>query len=137
VTRRGKTPDALLTNARSLRANQTEAEAKLWSRLRAGRLQGLKFRRQALFSADFVADFVCPLAKLIIEVDGSQHADQANYDAMRTRFFEGQGYRVIRFWNNQVLGDLDAVLAAVLAATSLPLPARFASCPSPLLGEGI
>jgi very-short-patch-repair endonuclease len=111
-----------LSKAKSLRANQTEAEDKLWSCLRAGRLQGLKFRRQVPFSADFVADFVCPSMKLIVEVDGSQHADQAEYDAMRTRFFEGQGYRVIRFWNNQVLGEMEAVLRAVLAATSLPLP---------------
>lgn len=136
MTRRGKTPDKLLSHAKSLRANQTEAEDKLWSRLRAGRFHGLKFRRQVPFCADYVADFVCPSAKLIIEVDGSQHAEQVEYDAMRTRFFEGQGYRVIRFWNNQVLGETDTVLRAVLAATSLPLPARSASCPSPLKGEG-
>jgi very-short-patch-repair endonuclease len=122
VTRRGKTPEDLLSHAKNLRTSQTEAEAKLWSRLRAGRFNGLKFRRQVPFSADYVADFVCPAAKLIIEVDGSQHVDQLAYDALRTRFFEGQGYRVIRFWNNQVLGDLDAVLRAVMAATSLPLP---------------
>jgi very-short-patch-repair endonuclease len=135
VTRRGKTPQALLSKAKSLRANQTEAEDKRWSRVRAGRLQGLKFRRQVPFSADFVADFVCPSAKLIVEVDGSQHADQAEYDAMRTRLFERQGYRVIRFWNNQVFGEIDAVLAAILAATSLPLPGA-ARLSLPPEGEG-
>lgn len=122
VTRRGKTPEELLSRAKSLRANQTDAEQKLWSCLRAGRLNGIKFRRQVPFSADYVADFVCPSAKLIVEVDGSQHADQLEYDATRTRFFESQGYRVVRFWNNQVLGEMEAVLRAVLAATSLPLP---------------
>ncbi len=136
VTRRGKTPDDLLAKAKSLRASQTEAEEKLWARLRAGRLNGLKFRRQVPFSAGYVADFVCPSAKLIVELDGSQHADQIEYDAMRTRVFESQGYRVIRFWNNQVLKETDAVLRAVLAATSPPLPARSARCPSPLKGEG-
>ena len=135
VTRRGKTPQDLLIRAKSLRTNQTAAEANLWSRLRAGRFHGLKFRRQVPFSADYVADFVCPSAKLIVEVDGSQHADQAAYDALRTRFFEGQGYRVIRFWNNQVLGEMDAVLRAVLAATSLPLPAA-SQLSLPPEGEG-
>jgi very-short-patch-repair endonuclease len=123
LSRRGKTSDHLLEYARSLRANQTEAEEKLWSRLRAKRFLGLKFRRQVSFSADYIADFVHPKTKLIIELDGSQHSDKLAYDSKRTKFFEGQGYRVIRFWNNDVFSGMDGVLEAILAAiNSSPLP---------------
>ncbi|MFM2409404.1 MAG: hypothetical protein RL481_232 [Pseudomonadota bacterium] len=133
---RGKTPDDLLRNAKALRTNMTDAEARIWSCVRAGRLKGYKFRRQAAFSANYVADFVCPNAKLIVEVDGSQHADQAAYDERRTRFFESQGYRVIRFWNNDVLARTEDVLKAILAAIEdSPLLARDARLSSPLQGE--
>jgi very-short-patch-repair endonuclease len=133
---RGKTPDELLRNAKALRTNMTEAEARIWSRLRAGRLKGHKFRRQVSFSADYIADFVCPAVKLIVEVDGSQHADQTTYDERRTRFFETQGYRVIRFWNNDVLARTEDVLTAILAAIEdPPLPAATRLSLSPL-GRG-
>jgi very-short-patch-repair endonuclease len=123
LSRRGQTPEQLLRYARSLRTNQTQAEDKLWGRLRAGRLHGLKFRRQVAFSADYIADFVHAKSKLVIELDGSQHADKQAYDNQRTRFFESEGYRVIRFWNNDVLQDIDSVLTAVhFAVTSAPLP---------------
>jgi very-short-patch-repair endonuclease len=112
-----------LDYARSLRSNQTEAEVKLWARLRAGRLNGLKFRRQIAFSADYIADFVHAKSKLIIELDGRQHVDQQSYDDRRSQFFESQGYRVIRFWNNDVFNAMDGVLEAILAAaSSAPLP---------------
>jgi very-short-patch-repair endonuclease len=135
LSRRGKTPELLLERARRLRAGQTEAEDKLWSRLRAGRLHGLKFRRQIAFSANYVADFVHPKSRLIIELDGSQHADQAAYDERRTRFFESQGYRVIRFWNNEVFENMDGVLTAIYHAVSHPLPGA-ARLSLPPEGEG-
>ena len=122
VRGRGKTPELLLERARKLRAGQTEAEDKLWSRVRAKRLQGFKFRRQEPFSGHYIADFVCPSAKLIVELDGSQHADDIAYDERRTRFFESQGYRVIRFWNNDVFDNFEAVLDAIYAALTAPLP---------------
>ena len=100
-------------HAKPLRANMTEAERKLWFRLRDRRLGGHKFRRQVIIDP-FIVDFLCVERKLIVEVDGSQHGDEA--DAKRTAFLERQGYRVIRFWNNDVLRDIEAVLAGILAA---------------------
>ncbi len=111
---RGKTPNHLLKRSRELRAGQTDAEAQLWSRLRAGRLPGWKFRRQVPIG-NYIADFVCPSAKLVIELDGSQHVEQAGYDARRTAFLEGQGYRVMRVWNSDALDNLDGVLEAILS----------------------
>jgi very-short-patch-repair endonuclease len=137
LSTRGTTPKILLNHARNMRKDPTDAEAKLWSQLRASRLQGLKVRRQVAFSGNYIADFVCPSAKLVVELDGSQHVDQKAYDERRRKYFEDQGYRVLRFWNNDVLGNMNAVLEAILAAAhTAPLPARYARCPSPLEGEG-
>jgi very-short-patch-repair endonuclease len=135
VRGRGKTTDILLERSRALRADKTEAEEKLWSRLRAKRFYGLKFRHQVPFSANYIADFVCPKAKLIVELDGSQHVDQIAYDEKRTAFLEQQGYRVLRFWNNDVFHNIDGVLEAILAALQPPLPdaARLSLSP---LGRG-
>ena len=136
VNGRGKTPDHLLALARKARQNMTEAEDKLWARLRGRRLGGFKFRRQEPLG-DARPDFVCPAAKLIVEVDGSQHVDAASADARRSRVLNGEGYRVMRVWNNDVIGRIDAVLEAILAALSPPHPAPLARrCPSPLQGEG-
>ena len=137
VRGRGKTPELLLERARKLRAGQTEAEDKLWSRVRAKRLQGFKFRRQEPFSGHYIADFVCPRGKLIVELDGSQHADDIAYDLRRTRFFESQGYRVIRFWNNDVFLNLDSVLDAIHAALTVPLPAGERDSLRSKQGEGL
>jgi adenine-specific DNA-methyltransferase len=104
-----------------MRKEPTEAEEKLWSRLRAGRLEGWKFRSQTPIGP-YIADFVCPAAKLIVEIDGGQHADQQDYDNRRTRFFENEGCRLVRFWNNDVLQNLEGVLTAILAAFMPPLP---------------
>ncbi len=90
----------------------TDAEIKLWSRLRAHQLDNVHFRRQHAIGP-YVVDFCAPQKKLIIEVDGSQHLDQAEYDAERTAYLESLGFRVIRFWNHEVLGDIDAVLLAI------------------------
>jgi very-short-patch-repair endonuclease len=98
--------------ARDLRRNQTDAERLLWARLRARRLCGLKFRRQEVLGT-YVVDFACLEPKLVIEVDGGQHAEQAPKDAARTGYLEALGYRVIRFWNDEVLRDPDAVLEEI------------------------
>jgi very-short-patch-repair endonuclease len=96
--------------ARKLRAEQTDAEELLWSRLRARRLEGEKFVRQLQIDL-YVADLACRSARLAIELDGSQHDE--GRDAARTAIIEKYGYRVLRFWDNDVLADLDAVLEAI------------------------
>ena len=100
--------------AKSLRAKPTGPERMLWSLLRAGRLAHLQFRRQQPIGP-YVVDFFCASAKLVIELDGSQHgADEAVIaDATRTRFLETQGYRVLRFWNVDFMKDPDAALDAI------------------------
>ena len=98
--------------AGELRHSPTEAETKLWSRLRAHRLGDIHFRRQYAIGR-YIVDFCAPRRKLIIEVDGSQHLDQREYDAKRTAFLEGHGYRVLRFWNNDILKDIESVLRAI------------------------
>ena len=102
----------LVPVARSLRRNQTPVEAKLWSVLRNRQLDGLKFRRQHPIGR-YVADFCCEEIRLIIELDGSQHLDQAEYDAERTKYFESLGYKVIRFWNNDVMKDINGVIRII------------------------
>ena len=106
-----------VATARRLRRNQTDAEMRLWLHLRDRRLIGLKFRRQVPV-AGFVADFLCETAKLIIEIDGSQHADN-EHDAMRTAELNAAGYEVLRFWNNEVLQNLDGVLQRIVEAAQL------------------
>ncbi|WP_265919025.1 endonuclease domain-containing protein [Cupriavidus nantongensis] len=96
--------------ARLLRANQTNAEQRLWYRLRDRRFMGLKFKRQHPVGP-FIADFVCIEAMLVIEADGGQHGDAP--DAARDAWFQQQGFQVLRFWNSEVLGQTDAVLEAV------------------------
>jgi very-short-patch-repair endonuclease len=103
-------PSGTVPRARALRRDATEAEKVLWRGLRA--LSGTKWRRQVPVGPYF-ADFLCFGAKLIVEADGGQHADAAEYDARRTRFLEAQGYRVIRFWNNDVLANLNGVLEQI------------------------
>ena len=102
------------TLQRKLRRDPTEAEKRLWSKLRAGQLDGHKFVRQ-IGIGPYVVDFVCRDAKLVVEVDGSQHADSAK-DAERTAFLNQLGYRVMRFWNNEVLSNTDGVLQMIVAA---------------------
>ena len=97
--------------ARNLRKRMTDAEIKLWQALRLKQIIGIRFRRQAPLGK-YIVDFVSHEHKLIIELDGGQHNDhtQIKYDAQRTKWLETQGYRVQRFWNNDVLLHLDAVL---------------------------
>jgi len=96
--------------ARKLRRDRTEAEARVWSRLRARQLEGAKFVSQFQIGPH-VADFACRDARLAIELDGGQHTPEA--DAPRTRVIELLGYRIIRFWNHDVLADTDSVLEAI------------------------
>jgi very-short-patch-repair endonuclease len=100
---------------RRLRRNKTEAEGLLWSRLRNRQLEGAKFRFQTQVG-DFVPDFVCSDAMLIIELDGGQHGDQTEQDAARTLALQAAGYTVIRFWNNDVLANVNGVLEEVRLA---------------------
>ncbi len=104
-------------HARELRKVPTPAEAKLWAYFRAGKMNGVKFRRQHAIG-NYVSDFCSIKHKLIIELDGSQHLEQEGYDAERTAFLESKGYRVLRFWNNDVMNDLDAVLKVIWSALS-------------------
>jgi very-short-patch-repair endonuclease len=110
----------LKERARSLRKNQTDAEHRLWKLLRAKRFDGWKFRRQYPIGG-YIVDFACPSARLIVEADGGQHAESA-YDARRDVWLGAQGWRVIRFWNTDILTNEESVLTAVLAALSGPLP---------------
>ena len=97
-----------------LRKESTPAEHKLWSRLRNHQL-GVTFRRQHGIG-NYIPDFCSPKAKLIIEMDGSQHLDQHEYDEERTKYFDSIGYKVIRFWNNDVMKDIDSVIRAIIQA---------------------
>jgi very-short-patch-repair endonuclease len=112
-------------NAKQLRVNSTDAESRLWRQIRNRQLEGWKFRRQTPFD-HYIVDFVCAELKLIIEIDGGQHADERLYDAQRTDYLQSKGYQVIRFWNNEVLGNTGGVLqriAEVLARRQKELDA--------------
>ena len=114
------------TRARELRLNPTEAEVRLWRAISARKVAGVRFNRQVPIGP-FICDFVSRSARLIVEVDGGQHAVDADKDAARTRFLELEGYRVIRFWNNEVLENLDVVVGEIertLAALPSPNPSR-------------
>jgi len=107
--------------ARELRRAMTDTEQKLWYRLRNRQLSGCKFRRQHEID-QYIVDFVCTEAMLIIELDGGQHADQVNYDERRTQYLQAMGYRVLRFWNNDALVNIESVLTVILDALASPAP---------------
>jgi very-short-patch-repair endonuclease len=109
-----RTRERVRVRARALRGNQTAAEALLWSRLRSNQLLNLKFRRQRPIGPYF-ADFVCMEVRLVIELDGGQHADAhaQNHDAERGRFMSDLGYQTLRFWNHDMLSDTEAVMARI------------------------
>lgn len=102
------------TRAIELRKELTPAERKLWSKIRNDQL-GVNFRRQHAIG-NFIPDFICIEKKLVIELDGSQHLEQEEYDKKRTKYLELQGYKVIRFWNNEVMNNIDGVILAILHA---------------------
>ena len=115
-------------HARRLRRDATECETRVWLAVRGRRLAGVKFRRQATIGP-FVADFLCIEHRLIVEIDGGQH--DAEVDAARTAYLEARGYRILRFWNNDVIDNLDGVLSAIAVALHTPSPN-----PLPHAGEG-
>ena len=101
--------------ARELRSNATEAERRLWGRLQRRQLGGFKFRRQRPFGP-YICDFVCLEATMVIELDGSQHVAQASYNANRDSFLRSNGFRVLRFWNGDVLSQTDTVVETIYEA---------------------
>ncbi len=104
--------------ARALRRNQTDAERRLWARLRNRQLNGWKFRRQVPIDR-FIADFFCNDAKLIVELDGGQHSTQAAKDQQRSIILESLGFKVVRYWNHSIMTDLENVLEDILAHLEL------------------
>ena len=107
-----RTTPKIFGRAKELRRKMTPIEIKLWKHLRAHRMGGVHFRPQHAIG-NYIADFCAPRRKLIVELDGSQHLEQDEYDKERTAFFESKGYRVLRFWNNDVKNNLDAVLKVI------------------------
>ena len=99
--------------AQALRNRATDAERFLWDRLRRRQLRGYRFRRQVPIG-NYIADFVCIEARLIIEVDGSQHETRRTYDEQRTRYLEQRGFRILRIWDNQVFTEMQPALEAIL-----------------------
>ena len=122
----------LKPHARDMRKNQTEAEKILWHHLSHSQVNGYRFRRQHPMGGRYIVDFICLEQKLIIELDGGQHANQQAYDAQRTAFLEAEGYRVIRFWNNEVMENMEAAWGKIVETLRSPPPQ-----PSPLQGEGV
>ncbi len=111
--KRNRIPPEIRQRARKLRKSSTPAEEKLWQALRNRNLAGFKFRRQHPIGP-YIADFYCAEVRLIVELDGGGHLDQMEYDQNRTDWLEEQGYRVIRFWNDDVLNYLDDVAKEIL-----------------------
>ena len=120
--------ELLLERAKWMRANPTEAEKRLWSTLRDRRLSAFKFKRQQIITP-YIVDFVCLAQRLIIEADGSQHADNKD-DAKRDGFLSRQDFRVLRFWNNQVLTEADFVADRIHASLTPSPSHRCAAGPS-------
>ncbi len=100
---------------RRLRSNMTDAEQRLWRSLRRRQISGFKFRRQHHFG-DYIIDFVCLETMLAVEVDGGQHNEQQAEDTARTKYLKQAGFRVLRFWNNEVLSDIDSVTTVIWRA---------------------
>ena len=129
-----------VSHAKYLRKSMTDAEHRLWYRLRAHRLDSFKFKRQAMIGR-YIVDFVCFERKLVIKVDGGQHDGQAS-DIDRSKWLVDQGFRVMRFWNNEVLSNTGAVLEHIVqelrARPVFPSPGTplRGAPPSPTRGEG-
>jgi very-short-patch-repair endonuclease len=131
-------PGNLTSLARGMRRRQTSAEVRLWAKLRNRQLGNLKFRRQVA-RGSFIADFLCDEAMLILEVDGSQHGDRTVQDSNRTAYLESLGYRVMRFWNVDVLQNTDRVLDHVyeVALARRKAPSSALRAPSPQGEKGV
>ncbi|MEA3276879.1 MAG: endonuclease domain-containing protein [Pseudomonadota bacterium] len=122
---------SLRDQAKRLRSHQTDAELRLWYHLRGHRFLDLKFKRQKPMGR-YIVDFICHERRLIVEVDGGQHALRTGYDHQRDTWLREQGYRVLRFWNHEVMQQLDGVLERIRSAALAPSPPT----PLPQAGEG-
>ena len=103
--------------AKHLRKNSTDAEKFLWTHIRNRQLEGWKFRRQTPVGK-YIVDFACAELRLVVEIDGGQHSEQVLYDLGRTRYLQSKGYKVVRFWNNEVLGNIEGVLESLTLTLS-------------------
>jgi very-short-patch-repair endonuclease len=116
-----RTTPKIFAHAKELHRNLSPAEAKLWKHLRAHRMSSVHFRNhtcpgvrcQGHAIGNYIVDFCAPRRKLIIELDGSQHLEQKEYDEERTKYLEARGYRVLRFWNNDVMNNIETVLKVI------------------------
>jgi very-short-patch-repair endonuclease len=120
--------------AKEMRRSPTPSEERLWHCLRNRQIENSKFRRQT-WLGPFIVDFVCLKQGLVIEADGSQHQDDAGYDHHRSVFLEGEGFQVLRFWNNEILTNIDGVLELIrdrLLAAARPSPSHALRGPLPL-----
>jgi len=116
------TKNNLTTPAKELRKNSTNAEALLWKHLRQKQLEGFKFRRQQPID-NFIVDFVCLEMRVVVEVDGGQHAGEKDKDNERGQYLERNGFKVLRFWNNEVLQNIQGVLEMIRSnCTAFPSP---------------
>jgi very-short-patch-repair endonuclease len=134
-----KTPPnhQIAKRAAEMRRTPTASEAQLWKHLRNRQLENAKFRRQ-VWIGPYIADFACLEHRLIIEADGSQHIDDAEYDHHRSVFLTQEGFRILRFWNNEILSNLDGVLELIremLLTGHAPSPSHAARGPLPLPGR--
>ena len=119
----GSAESVKVARARKLRREQTDAERTLWCELRARRLDGFKFKRQVPIGR-YIADFMCFECKLIVELDGSQHLEQVAYDEARTRWLATKGYRVVRYWNIDVLLATERVMEEIWSIAEGRRPGR-------------
>jgi very-short-patch-repair endonuclease len=126
-----ETEKPLQAFARALRADATNTERTLWQRLRRQQLGGYRFRRQVIIQS-YIADFACLERKLVVELDGGQHMEATQQDRKRDTALQTHGYRVMRFWNNEVMENMEGVLERILEALNAPHPN-----PPPHAGEGM
>ena len=113
--------DKMIALGKILRKRPTDAEQLLWKQLRLKQLEGLKFRRQQPLD-NYIADFVCFERRIVVEVDGGQHAIQKEDDVLRDTYLTQQGFQVLRFWNNEVLQNINAVLEVIKERCLSPAP---------------
>lgn len=120
--------------AKTLRKNQTEVERLLWSKIRNRQIEGMKFRRQVPLNG-YIVDFICYEKKIIIELDGGHHNNvhRKEYDKLRTRVLKSKGYKVLRFWNSEILSNMDGTLNFIRSEV---VNEKTSSRPSPIKGEG-
>lgn len=107
----------LIHNAKNMRHNPTPSEARFWFHAKNRGIGGMKFRRQVPLGP-FIADFLCPEQRLVVEIDGGQHGEEE--DAKRDAYLKAEGFRVLRFWNSDVMGDIGAVVDSILAELAVP-----------------